>query len=173
MKATAKTCPFTKTCTNPGCSQVHDITDKIVKIIIIAGLADDELRRQVLSVIADLDDKSLDETVQIIENKEMYLRATSHASSATHSWYHGSSVAASTSTGKHTPDFSTKLSQVVKCTKCGKDMKKYKIMHRKFGKPRLREFKQCIACWKQSKQPEAPDGGNRCFVSEFDHVLRY
>lgn len=155
VKASARICSFYMDCSRQGCTQVNDYTDRIVKHVIISGLADDELRRQVLSV-ENLDKKSLDETAHIIENKDMAIRATSSAMRNQHS----SSVAASTSTGQPSSDLSNKLSQVVKCTKCGNDMKKYKLLQGKFGKPRLREFKQCIACWKQSKQSETPSVGS-------------
>jgi hypothetical protein len=48
----------------------------MVKQVVLAGMCDDEIKRQVLST-AGIDDKSLNDTIAIIEMEEMASRSMS------------------------------------------------------------------------------------------------
>ena len=59
-------------------AQAHDAdySEDMVKQLILAGMYDDETKRKVLST-SDLDTKSLNETITIIETEEKALRSMS------------------------------------------------------------------------------------------------
>ena len=69
-------CAFAKECSNDNCSQIVDYTESIVKYVVISGIADEEIKKNVLGH-ADLDSKSLNNTISLIETKEMAARAMS------------------------------------------------------------------------------------------------
>ena len=69
LKGKAATCAYTANCTSSTCEQIINFTDVIVKDVIVAGLVDDDIKKDVLGW-ADLDIKSVDETVNFIEAKE-------------------------------------------------------------------------------------------------------
>ena len=66
----ATTCAYVIDCPSTTCNQKVDFTDAIVKDVLITGLIDDEIRKEVLGW-ADLDTKNIKETVTFIEAKEM------------------------------------------------------------------------------------------------------
>ena len=70
IKGKAATCSYQKGCSATACTHVNDYTDMFVKDVLIAGLADDDIKREVLGW-ADLDRKTVEETVAFIEAKEM------------------------------------------------------------------------------------------------------
>ena len=73
VKGKAQTCAFHKNCNQ--CNQPVD-TDEMVKYVILSGIADEDIKKEVLG-IPDLDEKTLKDTVTAIENKEMASRAIS------------------------------------------------------------------------------------------------
>ena len=81
IKGKAQVCSFSRTCNNNNCQQKVDYTDDIVKYVLISGIADEDIKKDVLGC-DNLDDKSLNETISIIENKEMASRVMSSYSSA-------------------------------------------------------------------------------------------
>ena len=62
LKGKAATCPYTKECASANCHQLNDVTELILKDVFIDGLADDDIKLEVLGW-AELDDKSLADTV--------------------------------------------------------------------------------------------------------------
>ena len=75
VKASALTCNFTVRCTHTCCTdKIIDYTACGVKDILIAGIADSDIRKELLS-IPDLDDKTDKEIVELVEAKEMVLKA--------------------------------------------------------------------------------------------------
>ena len=51
-----------------------DYSEEMVEQVVLAGMYDDDIKRKVLSTI-DIDNKSLNETVAIIETEEMAFRS--------------------------------------------------------------------------------------------------
>ena len=70
LKGKAATCSYFIACSSGTCTQVIDFTDIMVKDVFIAGLVDDEIKKEVLGW-AELDNESADATVRFIEAKEM------------------------------------------------------------------------------------------------------
>ena len=69
VRGKANTCSYSITCSSDTCNQVIDFTDIMVKDVVVAGLADEEIK-EVLEW-SDLDDNNLAGTVTFIEAKEM------------------------------------------------------------------------------------------------------
>lgn len=63
-------CAFAKKCPNDNCTQIVDYTEDIVKYPIISAIADEEIKKDVFGY-ADLDSKSLSNTISLPETKEM------------------------------------------------------------------------------------------------------
>ena len=70
LKGKASTCSYTCTCPKDGCSQVIDFTDIILKDVMVTGLADEDIRKEVLGW-GSLVEKDVNETICLIEAKEM------------------------------------------------------------------------------------------------------
>ena len=76
VKGKAHTCAFSKQCGATGCTQDVDYTEDIVKHVLLAGIVDEDIKREVLG-LEGLDLKSLNDTISLIESKEMAARAMS------------------------------------------------------------------------------------------------
>ena len=59
MKGKAATCSYSIVCSGEGCTQANDFTDIMVKDVVISGLADEDVKKEVLGW-SDLDNKTLD-----------------------------------------------------------------------------------------------------------------
>jgi len=70
IKGKAATCLYTVNCPSGECNQSVDFTDIIAKDVLISGLAEDEVKREVLGW-PGLDKSTIEETVSFIEAKEM------------------------------------------------------------------------------------------------------
>ena len=70
LKGKSETCPYSKKCSLTACTQVNDFTDIIVKDVLVAGLVDEDIKKDVLGW-SELDTKDVNETVAFIESKEM------------------------------------------------------------------------------------------------------
>ena len=143
VKGKAKTCSFVKDCTRTGCSTVVDFTDEIVKYVVISGVTDDDIKRDILSH-SDIDAKSLNDTVSLIEGKEMAVRAMSAKVSE-----HLSAVAFNKPTSSDTQE---KLTMKTTCKTCNREMLRY-TMFRSKGKSNLKEFNLCKECWFNKSKP--------------------
>ena len=78
VRGKASTCKYSIECTNAECNQVIDFTNVMVKDVVISGLVDEDVKKDVLGW-TDLDTKSLEDTVSFIEAKEM---ARTHSAKA-------------------------------------------------------------------------------------------
>ena len=83
VKAVASTCSFQITCNHSCCTGKSpiDYTHMVVKDILVAGVADSEIRKELLGW-SELDAKSDKEVVRFVEEKEMALKALSGSDSA-------------------------------------------------------------------------------------------
>ena len=154
VKGKAHTCAFSKKCGTPTCTQNVDYTDDIVKHVLLAGIVDEDIKREVLD-LQDLDSKSLNDTISLIESKEMAARAMS----AQFSGSGQNNIAAAHNKGSSTANnaLRTKLAQKTNCKKCNVSMQKYKQFKPKSGPPKLREFDLCKECWDTEKQTASKD----------------
>ena len=136
LRGKAHACNFTTEGSCGLATCVADFTDDMVKMIMINGLADEEIKKDVLSC-TDIDSKNLSDTIAVIDSKETAARAMLAAPSA---------VAASTYKKLSVPKKPNANGDVIKCADCDTQMPKITTIR---GKPR--EFKVCRACWGRNR----------------------
>ena len=80
LRGKARLCGFKKKCT---CAAPTDVNfeDEIVQKVFLSGLSDEDVRREVLCTDA-CEGKSLDETVKLVEAREVALRSVIHGQEA-------------------------------------------------------------------------------------------
>jgi len=154
VKGKAQVCSFAKECPSAVCNQNVDYTEDIVKYVIISGICDEEIKKDILG-FSTLDELTLNETISLIENKEMAVRAMSS--------YTGHQDTTNTSAVHHRQpskpnDHHRKLQLKSKCKNCDKEIQKFKI---RYGK--LREFDLCIECWRSKNTNKSKDSNSALF----------
>ena len=160
VKAQAATCDFSVKCTQTCChgKPAVDYTSLVVKDIIICGLSDIEIRKDVLEW-PDLDSKSTTDLVGFIEGKETSKKAWS-----------GQPADAASSSGykkkQNEQEPSKKLSLKGSCEKCGVQMSLF--TRNKSGRINKTAFTKCFKCHKESfkSQESAVDGAKQESESE-------
>ena len=145
VRGKAATCSYLVKCTSGLCSQAIDFTNIMVKDVVISGLVDDDLKREVLGW-PDLDEKSLEDTISFIEAKEMARDALDKGpTNAGISGY---------KKGKNEGKSSVKIS----CKTCKKEIDKY--VYNKRQKKTI-EVTMCLPCWKKANpKKEKPPADN-------------
>ena len=134
----ASTCAYTIACSSSSCAQVVDFTSEITKDILVTGIADEEIRKDVLGW-SDLDKKSTQETVAFIEAKEMARDAMLKQAT-------NAALESKRGNGK-----SGKKVEKIQCKECSTDIEKF-IWNRRQGKTIERDM--CFKCWKKSNPPK-------------------
>lgn len=134
VKGKAATCSYSVDCSSGTCTQVIDFTNIMVKDVIIAGLADEDVKKDVLGW-SDLDDRSLEETITFIEAKEMARDALNKGS-----------IAAGLSSYKKAQS-EAKTTPKVQCKSCKAQIDKLVWSKRQ---KRMIECTLCMPCWKKS-----------------------
>ena len=164
VRAAAATCAYNVQCTHACCATKApvDYTSMVVKDILIAGIEDSEIRKDVLC-ISDIDSKTDKDIVKFVEEKEIARNALqSSTSTAALSSYKKSQKAADTNADNSTKK---KLSMRGKCDTCGTDMSLYKqYKSGKLNGP----FKTCISCYKKKRQEQ-----NHTESSEASSILSF
>ena len=79
IRGKAATCAYSIDCPSLECTQTVHFTDIIIKDVLISGLSDEEIKIEVFGW-HDLDQKTVDQTVQFIEAKEMARNALTKTS---------------------------------------------------------------------------------------------
>ena len=132
----AATCAYNIPCSSYSCEQVVDFTGEITKDILVTGLADEEIRKDVLGW-SELDKKSAQETVNFVEAKEMardaMLKPPTNASL--------DSKSGQSKGGKKA------LVEKIQCKGCGVEIEK-SIWSKRQQKTIERD--SCFKCWKKS-----------------------
>ena len=110
-------------------------TDEIVKYNLISAISDEEIKKDVLRYY-DLDNKSHNETISKIKNKEMTARVMSSYSSSTtkNAAIHQDSIKL-----KSNDNITAKLNIKTSCQSCEKPVSKFKLRREK-----INEFTHCI-----------------------------
>ena len=132
LKGKASTCSYTCTCPKDGCNQVIDFTGIILKGFMVTGLADKDIRKEVLGW-GSLDEKDVNETIGFFEAKEMARDAMKQPA-----------ITASVSSKKSLRKTTQKLRGKVTCNICSKLTEKF-IWSRKNKK--YIECSPCKHCW--------------------------
>ena len=145
VKGKASTCKYSIECTKAECNQVIDFTDVMVKDVVISGLVDEDVKKDVLGW-TDLDDKSLEDTVSFVEAKEMARDALSKGP---------------TNAGISSYKKEGKAAGKIPCKLCKVEIDKIVWNSRQ---RRNIECTLCLPCWKKSnprkdktKQPKEKD----------------
>ena len=120
IKGKADTCAYTKSCPH-GCNGQVDYTSEVIKDVLISGLADQDIRKDVLGW-QDLDSRTATQTVTFVESKEMARNALSHDSSSS-----TSAINSAYRKMKQEPPEEGKEKQMGKCPKCNKQYPLYKF----------------------------------------------
>jgi hypothetical protein len=135
IKGKAATCAYSIIYPQAACQQPVDFTNMIAKDVLISGLADDEVRREVLGWPA-LDDSNIEATVSFIEAKEMAREALNrHSTANAISSYHRQKNAGK----KDNPERSN-------CQNCHVAMDKFSWSKRQ---KKLVEQRFCLSCWRK------------------------
>ena len=135
VRGKAMTCGYTKPCGVGTCTAVTDFTEIIVKDILIGGLVDEDIKKDVLGW-SEVDAKSVEETVSFIEAKEMARDALNKpsASAAALSSYKASNKR-------------PKEKEKINCSECSAEVEKFVWNQRQ---ARMIEVSQCLNCWKKA-----------------------
>ena len=136
----ARNCKLTVRC--PHNADV-DYSEEMVKQVVLAGMSDDEIKRKVLST-AGIDDKSLNDTISIIETEEMASRSmTNHTTT---------SQLGSTSFKKQIPPNDKRLQTKAKCATCNSDFLNHRVKRVDGKEDVLVTDKFCKACWQKKRE---------------------
>ena len=135
----AATCAYVKDCPGAACTQKVDFTDVLVKDVLVTGLVDEDIRRDVFGW-TELDAKDVQETVGFIEGKEMAREALNQkpAVSALSAYRQQQRVEDVNRTAK------------VNCNECNTEMDKFSWSKRH---KKMVERTVCLPCWKKANQP--------------------
>lgn len=132
----AATCAYTIDCSSNTCNQKNDFTDIMVKDVLITGLSDDDVKKEVLGW-AELDEKSVQNTVKFIESKEMARDALAKQSVAGVSSY------------KEKQKGDQKAKILTKCKDCNTEMEKFAWNKRQH---KMIECSVCLKCWRNNRK---------------------
>lgn len=151
VKAQASTCNFAVKCGQACCANKPEVdyTPLVVKDILISGIADSEIRKDVLEW-AELDVKSAKDLVGFVEGKETAKKAwTGQASDvAGASGYKKSSKQDESDTKK-------KLSLKTKCAKCGAQIPQF--TRNRVGRINRTPYTICFKCHKETSSDDRSD----------------
>ena len=148
VKGKADTCVYRVACTH-GCGRQIDYTNEVIKDVLVTGVSDPEIRRDVYGW-QELDDKNVSELVTFVESKEMARDALTHSSTT-------SALSAYRKQKKGIPEIDNKDKEKTgKCPKCGKDypLFKYFKTSRKYN---VKPFQCCFNCKPKVKPNNNPE----------------
>jgi hypothetical protein len=150
--AMARNCDLTTVCPEAACGAKVDITEFVLKHVVINGLANTEVRKDVFCT-PELDKKSLVDTVAIIEAGETTSRAIISPGEAGPI---GNPKRDSCGLGhrdnKNAMSDDKCLLRTLECESCKKTFKCCKLYQRKDGKPPvLKTFTKCKPCFNRDK----------------------
>ena len=154
IDAVARNCGLEVACTHPCCATKGKISfaEVVAKHVLVNGLHDVDIRKEVLGT-AGLDDKSLMETVGIVENKETALRSMpeyrSNGKADALSGYRNS---------KKIEKTDPRLQQKGKCETCRKEFKNRQLRRGKNKPDEITTLKLCYDCWTASRKKLKKDG---------------
>ena len=134
VKGKAATCSYTIKCTSDTCNRIIDFTDTMVKDVVIANLADEDIKKDVLGW-SELDDSNLDDTIKFIEAKEMARDALSRPPT--------NAGLSNYKKGKQVPKQKVK----VLCNDCKVEIDKY-VWNKRMNK--MIECSLCLQCWRKA-----------------------
>ena len=144
VKGVSRSCKLTVKCTRAGCDTDVDFADGVVKMVVLNGLASEDVAREVLAT-PDLDDKSLAETIKIIEGRERADRSIKGMPG-------GVQAAVKQTTFKKMSRQDAQLKVKIKCKDCQGEFNKHAIGRAKDGGEELKTYEICKDCHKRKKK---------------------
>ena len=143
VRSKAETCNFTTVSEcDCGKSNVTSYTEEAIKDVMLAGVGDDDIRREVLST-EDILSRSSFDIISFIESKEMGRHATENSRTI-------SAVSSFQRQKKGRFNMEDK-SQRVPCQNC----KRLFYPFNEKGNRNKKPFRYCLSCWRQSKKVNA------------------
>ena len=159
IQGKAATCNFFTKCTATCCAAdppAVDFSQDVIKYILVNGLADAEIRRDILSW-KELDSSSLSDTIAYIESKEMARDA------------YKSEVVSMKNKSQYTKQHSDpKLKLRRKCEMCETQISQYVLL--RSGKVSS-ERKLCKKCWNSKKEQKEKSSSSADEASSIVHRL--
>ena len=141
VRGKAETCEFAATCT---CGLAVDYTDHIIRDVLLSGILDSDIRREVLGTI-DILKKPVNDVIAMVENKEMARNALPSASLSAMSSFRRQKSAA---TAAPSPSSSERTRQAP-CPDC-KNM--YKLFSEGPNGWNAKPHQVCIACFRARRR---------------------
>ena len=170
VRASASTCEYEVKCPHECCAErgTIDYTPKVVKDILIVGIADEEIRKEVLSTTG-LDDKTDKDIVQLVEEKEIARNACDGNRSDIGALSSYNRQKRNISNSPESTSINKKLALKGKCPKCNQEMNLF-IRYRS-GKMNNQPFKYCIKCHKSEKLKTDNNNQNNTEAAEIINFL--
>ena len=145
VRGKAETCGFVTSTKCPcGKTVQADYTEEVIRDVLLAGICDMDIRREALSMTNILE-KGINDVITIIESREMARNATPTPSVAALSSY------------KRDRQTKPEPPKTVPCPDCSKPFLRFR--ERPGGGTNKQPYKQCIECWRASRQKQP--SGNR------------
>ena len=141
----ARNCKLTVRC--PHNSDV-DYSEEMVKQVVLAGMYDDEIKCKVLST-AGIDEKSLNDTIAIIETEEMASRSMTAVNTTP-------SQIGATSFKKQILPSDKRLHMKGKCATCSSDFLKHRVKRETGKEDVLLTDRFCKPCWQKRRGDRCP-----------------
>ena len=144
VKGKAETCQFSmSTKCNCGMTVQADYTTETIRDVLLAGIADIDIRREALSN-RDMQQRSVNEIISFVESREMARNATPHSSLSAISTFKREKSGAS-KTGQQ-----SEVIKPVPCPQCGTKFHQFKM--NASGKINKKPHSTCLNCWRSSRK---------------------
>ena len=167
VKAKAVTCRFKKECMHrhappadnaqqPPAHVYVDYTSEMIRHVILNGLYDDEIKRDVFGQ-NNLDGMDVGDLVSLIEGKETARDATSSASTSAISQFKRRQQKDDVKQQKD--DVNVDYNRKEKCRTCGNSFNIYRKLYG--GRPNKAPFVDCLDCWKKNNHRGKHDNTKR------------
>ena len=157
VKGKAETCQFSmSTKCNCGMTVQADYTTETIRDVLLAGIADIDIRREALSN-RDMQQRSVNEIISFVESREMARNATPHSSLSAISTFKREKSGAS-KTGQQ-----SEVIKPVPCPQCGTKFHQFKM--NASGKINKKPHSTCLSCWRSSRK-KPPEVNASIVVSE-------
>ena len=155
VRAAAATCGFSVKCPQTCCAlrEPVDYSPMVIKDILIAGIEDHEILKDVLGM-TDLDTKTDKDIVRFVEEKEIARNAMQASSSNANALSgHNKSAYRKMNPPPAETEIKKKLAMKGKCSDCQKEISLYK----KYASGKLNKdaFKVCTGCYRKTKKSES------------------
>ena len=171
VRAAAATCAYNVKCPHPCCAEKSfvDYTSLVVKDILISGLEDGEIRKDVLGM-PELDAKTDKDILKFVEEKEIAMNAlkTTMTAAAVSSYNKSRKVVDDNTESAATKK---KLTMRGKCSVCSTVISLYKQY--RSGKLNKEPFQVCISCYKKDNAKNRERPVKKDDISEVSSIISF